>query len=66
MVPITFLAFLWATLYIENEKPYFVLERYDVFGLIITGFGVMLFNLYKEKPQKVCIEDDSPIDVNMN
>lgn len=58
MVPISFLAFLWASINVIDEKSYVNFDRYDIYGLIITGVGVMLFNLYKEKPQKVCIEED--------
>ena len=60
MVPISFIAFYLAALNIHENYvgDYLSFHTYDVLGLIITGLGVMLFNLYKEKPQKVCIEEE--------
>lgn len=57
MVPLTFAAFWLATFNIGDTQAYREFDVYDILGLLITGVGVMMFNLYKEKPQKVCIEE---------
>tara|TARA_B110000285_G_C15086818_1_gene596691 strand:- start:78 stop:260 length:183 start_codon:yes stop_codon:yes gene_type:complete len=59
MVPITALAFLLAKFSLTiTHVTNFAFGWYDAFGLLITGAGVCMINLFTEKKQKASIEDD--------
>jgi len=50
MVPITALAFLLAKLSLDVTHPLnFEFGFFDGFGLLITGIGVFMINLFPEK-----------------
>jgi hypothetical protein len=58
MVPITAVAFLLAGATLGIGGPNFRFGWYDALGLLITGIGVCMINLFPEKKQKASIEDD--------
>lgn len=58
MVPITIVAFLFGALttdLIQQNYPV-NLTAFDIVGMILSTIGVLMFNLYEEKPQKASIE----------
>lgn len=58
MVPITIVAFLLGALTTSIiEQNYSIkMTTFDIIGMILSTVGVMMFNLYEEKPQKASIE----------
>ncbi len=58
MVPITILAFLLGALttdLIQQNYP-INMTTFDILGMVLSTVGVLMFNLYEEKPQKASIE----------
>jgi len=58
MVPITIVAFLFGALttdLIQQNYPV-NMTAFDIVGMILSTIGVLMFNLYEEKPQKASIE----------
>jgi F0F1-type ATP synthase assembly protein I len=58
MVPITIVAFLLGALttdLIQQNYP-INMTTFDILGMVISTIGVLMFNLYEEKPQKASIE----------
>lgn len=60
-VPLTLAAFLLAAWGLKNDidKQNLAHNWYDYIGLLVTGTGVFIFNLYKEKEQRASIEEDN-------
>ena len=58
MVPITIVAFLLGALTTAIiEQNYSIkMNLLDIIGMLLSTVGVMMFNLYEEKPQKASIE----------
>jgi hypothetical protein len=58
MVPITMVAFLLgsATTKLIGQNYSVSMNTFDILGMILSTVGVMMFNLYEEKPQKASIE----------
>jgi hypothetical protein len=58
MVPITIVAFLFGALttdLIQQNYP-INMTTFDILGMVLSTIGVLMFNLYEEKPQKASIE----------
>ena len=58
MVPITIIAFLLGALttdLIQQNYP-INMTTFDILGMVLSTIGVLMFNLYEEKPQKASIE----------
>ena len=58
MVPITIVAFLLGALttdLIQQNYP-IKMTTFDILGMVLSTIGVLMFNLYEEKPQKASIE----------
>ncbi len=58
MVPITIVAFLLGALttnLIQQNYP-INMTTFDILGMVLSTIGVLMFNLYEEKPQKASIE----------
>lgn len=58
MVPITIVAFLLGALttdLIQQTYP-INMTTFDILGMVLSTIGVLMFNLYEEKPQKASIE----------
>ena len=58
MVPITIVAFVLGaeTTAIIGQNYPINMTLLDIIGMILSTVGVMMFNLYEEKPQKASIE----------
>lgn len=58
MVPITIIAFVLGaqTTSIIGQNYPINMTTFDIIGMILSTVGVMMFNLYEEKPQKASIE----------
>jgi len=58
MVPITIVAFVLGaeTTAIIGQNYPIKMTLLDIIGIILSTVGVMMFNLYEEKPQKASIE----------
>lgn len=58
MVPITIIAFVLGaqTTSIIEQNYSINMTTFDIIGMILSTVGVMMFNLYEEKPQKASIE----------
>ena len=67
MVPITFLAFLAALPILDKSDAIVSFTGFDVAGLITVAIGVFFFNIFKEKPQEICIiESEFNTNINSN
>jgi hypothetical protein len=58
MVPLTLLGFLLAEQIVDIDPANSHFTKWDILGLIITGIGVFVFNLFQEKEQRASIEED--------
>jgi hypothetical protein len=58
MVPVTIVAFLLgaATTDLISQTNSIAMSAYDIVGMSLATVGVLMFNLYEEKPQKASIE----------
>lgn len=58
MVPITIVAFLLGALTTDLiQQTYSInMTTFDILGMVLSTIGVLMFNLYEEKPQKASIE----------
>ena len=58
MVPITIIAFLLGALTTDLVQQNYPINMttFDILGMVLSTIGVLMFNLYEEKPQKASIE----------
>ena len=58
IVPISIVGFWLAEKVVKVDPNNSEFTKWDITGLIVTGLGVFLFNLFKEKEQRASIEED--------
>ena len=62
MVPLTVLAFVLASLVVQvHQSINNSFSSWDLIGLLVVGIGVLVHNIFKEKPVTTSIAD-KPID----